>query len=127
LTSNVKLADRKGRAMLGIRTALLLVAYLLLTACVISPLSRTNGESSNAVTLKGYTLSPGQAITIQAVDQNTGNPDTRGTGELRHVLQDTLRDELHALSLVFRRRRAAGQLLVAAVDRRRPGNEPRAP
>jgi hypothetical protein len=79
LTSNVKLADRKGRAMLGIRTALLLGAYLLLTACVISPLSRTNGESSNAVTLKGYTLSPGQAITIQAVDQNTGNLDTRGT------------------------------------------------
>ena len=31
------------------------------------------------MTVKGYTLSPGQAITIQAVDQNTGNLDTRGT------------------------------------------------
>src|SRR5215471_18703166 len=29
--------------------------------------------------LKGYTLSPGQVITIQAVDQNTANLDTRGT------------------------------------------------
>ena len=65
--------------MLCICTALILVTYLLLTACVISPLSRTNAESSNAVTLKGYTLSPGQAIAIQAVDQNTGNLDTRGT------------------------------------------------
>jgi hypothetical protein len=66
-------------AVLGIRTAWLLVTYLLLTACVISPLSRTNAESSNGVRLKGYTLTPGQAITIQAVDQNTGNLDTRGT------------------------------------------------
>jgi hypothetical protein len=73
--------------MLSIRTAFLLAAYLPLAACVTSPLSRTvtsplsrtNAESSNAVTLKGYTLSPGQAITIQAVDQNTGNLDTRGT------------------------------------------------
>ena len=65
--------------MRSIRTALLLVTHLLLTACVISPLSRTNAESSNAVTLKGYTLFPGQAITIQAVDQNTGNLDARGT------------------------------------------------
>ena len=65
--------------MLSIRTAFLLSTYLLLAACVISPLSRTSGESSNAVMLKGYTLSPGQAITIQAVDQNTGNFDTRGT------------------------------------------------
>jgi hypothetical protein len=65
--------------MLSIRAALLLVTHLLLAGCVVSPLSRTNAESSNAVTLKGYTLSPGQAITIQAVDQNTGNLDTRGT------------------------------------------------
>jgi hypothetical protein len=72
-------ANPVGFAVLGIRTALLLVTYLLLTACVISPLSRTNAESSNGVRLKGYTLTPGQAITIQAVDQNTGNLDTRGT------------------------------------------------
>ena len=65
--------------MLSVRTALLLASYLLVTACTIIPLSRTNSESSNAVTVKGYTLSPGQAITIQAVDQNTGNLDTRGT------------------------------------------------
>jgi hypothetical protein len=64
--------------MLSIRAALLLVPHLLLAGCVVSPLSRTNAESSNAVTLKGYTLSPGQAITIQAVDQNTGNLDIRG-------------------------------------------------
>jgi transposase len=70
---------KAGFAVLGIRTALLLVTYLLLTACVVSPLSRTNAESPNGVRLKGYTLTPGQAITIQAVDQNTGNLDTRGT------------------------------------------------
>jgi hypothetical protein len=78
LPSN-SLADRTGVAMLSVRTALLLASYLLVTACTIIPLSRTNSESSNAVTVKGYTLSPGQAITIQAVDQNTGNLDTRGT------------------------------------------------
>lgn len=65
--------------MFNIRVAFLAVAYLPLAACVTSPLSRTNGESSNAVTLKGYTLSPGQAITIQAVDQNTANLNTLGT------------------------------------------------
>jgi hypothetical protein len=64
--------------MLRIRTAFLLVACLPLGACVTSPLSRTDAESSNAVTLKGYALSPGQTITIQAVDQNSGNLDTRG-------------------------------------------------
>src|SRR4029077_14297334 len=74
-----RVADRKGLAMLSIRTAFLLVTHLLLAGCVVSPLSRTNAESSNAVTLKGYTLSPGQAITIQAVDQNAGNLDTGGT------------------------------------------------
>jgi len=67
-TSNAELANRKRLTMLSIRTALLLVTYLLLTACVISPLSRTNAESSNAVTLKGYTLSPGGAIV------SVGNP-----------------------------------------------------
>jgi hypothetical protein len=48
-------------------------------ACVTNPLSRTKTESFNAITLKGFTLTPGQAITIQAVDQNTGNLQTRGT------------------------------------------------
>ena len=31
------------------------------------------------VSLQGYTVFPGQRITIQAVDQNTGNLVTRGT------------------------------------------------
>jgi hypothetical protein len=35
-------ANPVGFAVLGIRAALLRVTYLLLTACVISPLSRTN-------------------------------------------------------------------------------------
>jgi hypothetical protein len=64
--------------MLRIRTALLLVACLPLAACVTSPLSRTSAESSNAVTLRGYASSAGEAVTIQAVDQNTGNPVTLG-------------------------------------------------
>ena len=33
----------------------------------------------SAATLKGYTLFAGQTVTIQAVDQNTGNLDNRGT------------------------------------------------
>lgn len=70
--------------MLRIRAALihivvLLVAALPLGACVVSPLSRTADESTNAVTLKGYAFSPGQTVTIQAIDQNTGALDTRGT------------------------------------------------
>jgi hypothetical protein len=76
---SAELADRVGHAMLIIRIAFLLVTYLSLAACVTNPLSRTDAESSNAVTLKGYTLFPGQTITIQSVDQNNGNLDPRGT------------------------------------------------
>ena len=43
------------------------------------PPSRTDSESSAPVSLQGYTVFPGQRITIQAVDQNTGNLVTRGT------------------------------------------------
>ncbi|MGA2290733.1 alpha/beta hydrolase family protein [Bradyrhizobium sp.] len=64
--------------MPGIRTAFLLIACLPLGACVTSPLSRIGAESSNPVALSGYATSPGQAVTIQAVDQNTGNPVTQG-------------------------------------------------
>ena len=110
--------------MLNIRTVFPLVFCLLLTACAISPLSRTNAESSNAVTLKGYTLSPGQAITIQAVDQNTGNLDTRGTATSANSGMSYKTSSGTSYTLYpwsFRRWRVAGQLLVAAVDRRRPG------
>jgi hypothetical protein len=48
-------------------------------ACVAAPYSRTDSESSAPVSLQGYTVFPGQRITIQAVDQNTGNLVTRGT------------------------------------------------
>jgi hypothetical protein len=68
--------------MLRTRCALVLAvlaATVPLAGCAISPLSRTDAESTSAVTLKGYTLSAGQTVTIQAVDQNTGNVDTRGT------------------------------------------------
>jgi hypothetical protein len=59
--------------MLNNRTAVILGVCLLAAACVTSPPSRTPAESTNAVTLRGYTLVSGQAITLQAVDQNTGN------------------------------------------------------
>ncbi len=65
--------------MLNIRTAVVLSACLILAACVTSPLSRTPAESSAAVTLNGYVGSAGQVVTIQAIDQNTGNPDTLGS------------------------------------------------
>lgn len=65
--------------MLSVRNAFILAANVLLAACVTNPLSRTETESTNAITLKGFALSPGQAITIQAVDQNTGKVETRGT------------------------------------------------
>lgn len=54
-------------------------SILALAACVTNPLSRTPAESSNPVTLSGYALAAGQTITIQAVDQNTGNLVTLGT------------------------------------------------
>jgi|GEM_PF-3253351 len=50
-----------------------------LCACVTSPHSRTAAESSDPVTLSGYAASAGETITIQAVDQNTGNLVTLNT------------------------------------------------
>jgi len=64
--------------MRDFRPALLLVACLALTACVTHPLSRTPADSLTAVTLNGYTPAGGQAITIAAVDQNTGSLVTLG-------------------------------------------------
>src|SRR6516165_4574399 len=61
------------------RAASLLVACLVLSSCVTEPRSRTTAESSSAVTLSGYAASGGATITIQAVDQNTGNLVTLGT------------------------------------------------
>ena len=55
------------------------LSALMLAGCVISPRSRTAAESSSPVTLSGYTSVGGQVITIQAVDQNTGNLATLGT------------------------------------------------
>ena len=65
--------------MISVRPLFILTACLPLVACVAAPSSRTICESSNPVSLVGYTLFPGQTITIQAVDQNTGNLVTRGT------------------------------------------------
>jgi hypothetical protein len=64
--------------MLRIRTPFLLMACLPLVGCVTNPLSRIGAESSNAVALSGFAASPGEAVTIQAVDQNTGNLVTQG-------------------------------------------------
>jgi dienelactone hydrolase len=65
--------------MLSVRPVFTLMAYLPLLACVASPSSRTVTESSNPVSLAGFVAHPGQTITIQAVDQNTGNLVTLGT------------------------------------------------
>ena len=65
--------------MIGVRPLLILTACLPVVACVAAPSSRTASESSAPVSLQGYTVFPGQRITIQAVDQNTGNLVTRGT------------------------------------------------
>jgi hypothetical protein len=73
--------------MRRVRPVFALVACLsvLSAACppvlaqVLSPSSRTNAESTDSVTLKGYASSPGQRVAIQAVDQNTGNLVTLGT------------------------------------------------
>ncbi|MGB6321844.1 MAG: hypothetical protein WBF64_09980, partial [Xanthobacteraceae bacterium] len=51
----------------------------LFAAAVTSPSSRTVGNPANAVTLKGYVEKAGQTVTIQAVDQNTGELVTLGT------------------------------------------------
>ena len=66
-------------AMFGIRLVFALVASLSLAACVIDPPSRTSSESSNPTTLSGFVATPGQAVTIQAVDQNTGQLVALGT------------------------------------------------
>ena len=65
--------------MISVRPLLILTACLPLMACVAAPYSRTDSESSAPVSLQGYTVFPGQRITIQAVDQNTSNLVTRGT------------------------------------------------
>jgi dienelactone hydrolase len=66
-------------AVISVRPLFIFAACLPLLACVASPSSRTASESSNPVSLVGYTVFPGQTITIQAVDQNTGNLVIRGT------------------------------------------------
>jgi hypothetical protein len=66
-------------AMFGIRLVFALVASLSLAACVIDPPRRTSSESSNPTTLSGFVATPGQAVTIQAVDQNTGQLVALGT------------------------------------------------
>ena len=65
--------------MFSIRFVFALVAGLPLAACVIDPPSRTSSESSNPTTLNGFVATPGQAITLQAVDQNTGQLVVLGT------------------------------------------------
>ncbi len=61
------------------RVALVLVASIILTSCVIAPHSRTTAESTAPVTLNGYAASAGATVTLQAIDQNTGNPVTLGS------------------------------------------------
>jgi hypothetical protein len=61
------------------RPLFIFTACLPLLACVASPSSRTASEFSKPVSLVGYTVFPRQTITIQAVDQNTGNLVARGT------------------------------------------------
>ncbi|MGC2591409.1 MAG: hypothetical protein WA425_05765, partial [Xanthobacteraceae bacterium] len=75
--------------MLGIRSFSIFIACCcafvladcppLFAAAVTSPSSRTVGNPANAVTLKGYVEKAGQTVTIQAVDQNTGELVTLGT------------------------------------------------
>jgi hypothetical protein len=65
--------------MRDLRTALLLVACLSLLSCVTSPLSRSPADSRQPVTLSGFLLSGGKPVTIQAVNQNTGNLDPLGS------------------------------------------------
>jgi hypothetical protein len=71
-------ATEGGIAMSSIRLVFALVVGLPLAACVIDPPSRTSSESSNSTTLSGFVGSPSQAITSQAVDQNTGQLVTLG-------------------------------------------------
>jgi hypothetical protein len=69
----------KGIDMLSIRRVLTLASFSLLVACVTGPSSRTDSQSSNAISLSGYAQTAGETVTIQGVDQNTGNLVTRGT------------------------------------------------
>jgi hypothetical protein len=62
-----------------VSASVLSAVSLVLTACVMSPSSRTPAESSAAVTLKGYTTSGKQKIAIAAVNQNTGILEPLGT------------------------------------------------
>ena len=73
--------------MRSVRPVFTLVACLsvLALACpplladVLSPSSGTHADSRKPVTLSGYVMSPGQTVTIQAVDQNTGKAEVIGT------------------------------------------------
>src|ERR1700678_3874018 len=65
--------------MRNLRTALLLVGCLSLLSCVTSPLSRSPADSRQPVKLSGFLLSGGKPVTIQAVNQNTGNLVTLGS------------------------------------------------
>ena len=51
----------------------------LAAGAVTSPSSRTVGNPANAVKLSGYVETAGQTITVEAVDQNTGQIVTLGT------------------------------------------------
>ena len=61
--------------------ALPALAILALSACVMSPHSRSTAESSDPVALNGYAPTLGETITIDAVDQNTGNLAPLGTAK----------------------------------------------
>jgi hypothetical protein len=57
----------------------LVLAGLPLVADVLSPSSRTSADSTKPVTLSGYVTSPGQTVTVQAIDQDTGSFAPLGT------------------------------------------------
>ena len=65
--------------MRGFLSAPLLILCLVLASCVTEPRSRTTAESSTSVTISGYAASGGATVTLQAVDQNSGNIVTLGT------------------------------------------------
>ena len=65
--------------MSSVRLVFAIATALPLTACVIDPPSRTSSELSNPTTLTGFVGAPGDAITLQAVDQNNGQLVPLGT------------------------------------------------
>ncbi len=75
--------------MLTLRSVFILTACLCVfipaaclpasAAAVISPSSRIVGDPANDVTLEGYVETAGATVTIQAVNQNTGDLVTLGT------------------------------------------------